>query len=468
MTRGRTSRGRARALRGGHALSPARPLVIGEDHGDPVRLDGSAVGATGDRWMEPFLQANRSHLRRLDVSAEIRAERGVHISLQPGARIGAVPLLSPSTRRVAAGLLIKPRFQWSSLGSVFTSIGFSVEPSLGGAPAVPGSAREVPPWILAGPVLNRIEALLSHRRRGFIERSEERDSPRGRVAWATWASRYVSRGRWSKLPCTFPDPDDDPHLMASVRWTLGRIRDELAPLREAAPARALLERAAVLSERAGQGPSIRPVTSLPMPSGSGWLSEAVEAMQWVADERGLGGARSLDGLAWDLAVDAVWEAWVVSFAAELARSTGMVTLPLGAVRHRLRWDGVASMTSLAPDAVLHGGGRTVWIDAKYKAHLALLRRHGWPGLGDSTQGAHRADLHQALAYANLSSDDDVTTVLVYPHLDADEARPPSAIASLGAGRRRVRLVLAALPFGWTGPGQQQRWIGRWRGLIAAA
>ena len=33
-------------------------------------------------------------------------------------------------------------------------------------------------------------------------------------------------------------------------------------------------------------------------------------MGWVAEERGLGGSKSLDGLTWDLVVDEVWEAWV--------------------------------------------------------------------------------------------------------------------------------------------------------------
>jgi hypothetical protein len=253
--------------------------------------------------------------------------------------------------------------------------------------------------------------------------------------------------------------------MASVRWTLGRIRDELAPLRDAAAARTLHERAIVLMERAGRGPAVRPTASLAAPVGSTWLSEAVEAMQWVADKRGLGGARSVDGLAWDLAIDAVWEAWVVSFVAELGRSTGMSTLPVGEVRHRLRWEGVGSMTSLAPDAVLCGTGRTVWIDAKYKGHLALLRRHGWSGLGEGVRDAHRADLHQALAYAGLSGEGEVTTVLVYPQLERTAGPRGMGVASVGAGRRRVKVVLAGLPFGFQAREERERWVAGWRDVI---
>jgi hypothetical protein len=32
-----------------------------------------------------------------------------------------------------------------------------------------------------------------------------------------------------------------------------------------------------------------------------WIAEAAQAMGWVAEERGLGGSRVLDGMSWDLA-----------------------------------------------------------------------------------------------------------------------------------------------------------------------
>src|SRR5690606_24733778 len=109
-------------------------------------------------------------------------------------------------------------FRWSALGSVLGRIGFATEPSLGGTPLVPGSAREVPTWLLAAPVVRRLEGLLRHRKRGFVERVEDRVSPRGRVDWSRWARQQVPSGRWTTLPCRFPDPDDDPDLLAAVRW----------------------------------------------------------------------------------------------------------------------------------------------------------------------------------------------------------------------------------------------------------
>jgi hypothetical protein len=252
MPRGQTRMGRSRATLMA-AVTLSRPLLKAHDHGEPVSINARDVGATGDRWVEPFLAANMAGLRRLGLHHEIRVDPVLRVLLKPGPRIGAVPLLSPATRKVAAGLLIEPRFRWAALGAVFNAIGFCVEPTLGGAPLVPGSARDVPPWMLAGPVIERIAALLRHRRRGFVARAEKRTSPRGRVDWTMWATAQVPRGAWATFPCCFSEPDDDPDLLASVRWTLARLTEDLSSVAWSPPARYLLGRAAELQSIVGTG-----------------------------------------------------------------------------------------------------------------------------------------------------------------------------------------------------------------------
>lgn len=465
MSRGRTRRGRGRADRRLEANAAAPPLFRTTDHGPAVPLAAKDIGAGGDRWIDGFLAANRPLLRRLEVKAEISADRELQVRLRPGPRIGAIPLAHPVTRKIAAGLLVEPRFRWSALGSVFEGIGFDVEPSLGGAPLVPGSAREVPPWVLAGPVLRRLAALLKDRRRGFVDVRESRRSPRGRVDWREWATKALPRGRWTTFPCSYTEPDDDPALIASVRWTLARLADELATVAWSPPARVLLERVAALAAEIGPGASTRPAPSWRPAGASAVLAEGLQAMGWVAEERGLGGARVLDGLAWDLPVADVWEAWTAAFARDLARRVGLVATPFGGVAHELRWSGpVRSMGSLRPDVELRGAGRVVLMDAKYKRHLERLERKSWPGLTVETQAAHRADLHQALAYAAITSADRVDTILVYPHAGARPA--PKTLADLTAGRRRVRMILAALPFGFRGEVHRESTLAAWRDLLA--
>ena len=133
-----------------------------------MEVRAHAIGASGERWVEPFLQANAPSMQRLRLQVDVCADSEVYVRLTPGARIGAVPLVGPATRRVVAGILVEPRFRWPALGAVFNSIGFTVEPALGGSPLVPGSARDVPPWILAGPVIQRVMRLSGrHTNRSF-------------------------------------------------------------------------------------------------------------------------------------------------------------------------------------------------------------------------------------------------------------------------------------------------------------
>jgi hypothetical protein len=466
MARGATKKGRSRAAAVA-AISTTRPLLKGHDHGEPISVRARDIGATGERWVEPFLAANAAGLSRLVLRQEVRADPEVRVLLRPGPRIGAVPLLSPSTRKVAAGLLIEPRFRWAALGAVFDAIGFSVEPGLGGGPLVPGSAREVPPWLLAAPVIERIAALLRHQRRGFVERRETRASPRGRVDWSQWATAHLPRGAWSTFPCHFSEPDDDPDLLSSVRWTLLRLEEELSTVAWSLPGRHLLGRAAELRAEVGPGAARRPPPFWTLPGASGWTAAAIEAMTWVAEERGLGGARTLDGLAWDLSIDAVWEGWVAAFGGALGRQMGLVPSPFQTARRPLRWSGPhPSMGALVPDVELRGRDRIIWLDAKYKAHLALLARRGWQGLAEDIRDQHRADLHQALAYASLADVTQVDSILVYPHL-GDETRLSATVATVTSGRRRVRLVLASLPFGYRNPEHAEESMRAFREVLAA-
>lgn len=467
--RGRTRLGRERAQRQIElARASGRALLRGIDHGPAIVLRPEHVGAgkRNDRWVEPFLEANRPQLRRLALATEVAYEGEVVLRLRPGDRIGAAPLVSPSTRKVTAGVLVSPRFRWSALADVTARVGFSVEPRIGGAQLVPGSARDVPAWLIAGPVLRRLAALLRRKRRAFVEEHETRTTPRGRIEWAAYAQRSLPTGRWHHLPCTFSGPEDDPRLLANVRWTLDRIAESLATLAPTPVGRSLLGVTEELLLIAGPGPRERPNSTGHVFGGELALN-AFEAMSWVAEERGLGGARTLDGLAWDLAVDTLWEEWVARVMESLGPRHGFGVRAGERTQRFLQWRGpFRSMASLIPDVELTSRDRAVWIDAKYKAHLLLLARKSFRELADDVREAHRADLHQALAYASLSNLSRVDTVLVYPLASDEEERGMQfSVATVTSGKRRVRLMLAGLPFGFRGARHEARVVEQWGAFL---
>lgn len=464
--RGARKRGRDRAAARKASLAVWRrgesplPLRKTTDHGAVVHLrDRDVQAADRERWIEPFLAANRPLFEKLHLQPEARPTReGVVLELRPGDRIGAVPYLSPSTRKVAGGILIESRFGWPSVGQVLTDVHYRVEPQVGGAPLVPGSAREVPPWILAGPVLSRVSALIGQLSRSFVSATELRQSPRGRVDWNDYIRRSIPSGAWQTFRCTFPELTDDPWLLATLRWTLRRVAADLEPSADAGVARLLLEQARLLLQRLGSGPTMRPsptelARAFEGTFGGELFRAALEAVGWVRDERGLGGARTLDGLSWSLATDQLWEAWVESVFAHLARTLGarLESAREGGTRRPLAWHRpIQSMRYLAPDLALHFGDRTIWVDAKYKAHMIEIGRKGWGEVSEAIRESHRADLHQALAYTALSDAPNVDTWLVYPIRDRASGQSPVELSTavVASGTRTIRLVLAGLPFGF--------------------
>ncbi len=111
-----------------------------------------------------------------------------------------------------------------------------------------------------------------------------------------------------------------------------------------------------------------------------------------------------------------------------------------------------SLGHLVPDIVVVTRTAVHVVDAKYKAHMAELDEHGWQRFTEDAREAHRADIHQVLAYAALYSADEVNASLVYPlrratfEALARRGRDRS-VAHLLHGARRVRLELRGVPFG---------------------
>lgn len=447
-----------------------KPLLVGDDHGPAITVPAETFAPRSQErgwggFAESFLRTNEQAFRELGIEPQIDASvAGTVVRLIPGAQAGAVPLRSGQTGHVTGGVVVRPRFGWSGVGSVLREVGWHAAPTFSDLPLVPGSGREVPPWVLAGPVLARLAELLENVRRGYRPAREVLTQPRGRVVWPEYLSRSFATGRWHRLPCEFPDLSNDPRLRALVKWCLDRVRRDLAAvggtdlnaLALVAVANRLIESlrdVSMLTPRKGELSSMSTSAAL---SASAAIRKGLEAMGWVVDERGLGGGREMDGLAWTLGLPALWESYVEAVVRSEAAQSGAsvrsarrreTTLPIV-------WStsGVRSMSHLAPDFVVRSGTKVQIIDAKYKAHFAELDESGWYRMREDARESHRADFLQALAYASVFDATQTTVTLVYPlrreTFEVLKARGRDvAHAQISYGGRPVRAELRGLPFG---------------------
>jgi hypothetical protein len=450
-------------------IPEGKRLLVATDHGYPVTvpIDSFAPSQRSGGWgpyAETFLRFNSEALRALDVRPEVTSNtNGMVVKLIPGERAGAVPLRSGLTGQVTGGLVVKPRFGWSGVGQILHETGWHAAPEFLVFPMVPGSAREVPPWVLAGPVLVRLESLLHSLSPGYRQAEEILLKPRGHILWKRYLSQSLVRGVWHHLPCRFPDLAMDPLLRRHIRWALERLHRDLIGVGGSDPVVISLAALAVhLIE------SLADVIPL-MPrredldrrvTGSHILGEAlrrgIEAIAWIVDERGLGGGNERDGLAWVLPLNTLWESYVESMYRREASDTGgeVRVGRLGETVFPLNWSDPTHRTlgHLVPDIVIKRGRSVQVVDAKYKAHLAEMNDTNWQRFEEEERAAHRADLHQVLAYASLYEAEEITATLVYPlrystYIMLRERHHDRSFAELFHGGRRVNLELRGLPFG---------------------
>jgi len=380
--------------------------------------------------------------------------------VESGGMIGAVSLISPTTGRPDLGLVVQPRFPWDGLGPLLAEMGWVVSPKPLTLPLVPRSERKVPHWVLATVVLRRLAVLLDSLEKRFELIDEIRNAPRGSIDWGTYLTSKLPRALFLSVPCRYPVLQENTDLLGAIRFTLERQIRSLETQRSRGTfVQRLLSSAEALHRRVADIP-VKPPSARDIerwkrsPVITPSVREGVEAIEWTVEERGLGGLSELNGLAWNMSMSDFFEAWVETVLRKVARSVGG-QLKTGRRRETvapLRWDPPfsGSQRSLVPDFRLELESAAVIIDAKYKRHWEELVDRKWAAQDESLREEHRADLFQALAYANLARSRSVVTCLVYPctlqtwqSLCARDRVFQEA--ELPAGDRQIRVWLTALP-----------------------
>lgn len=137
-------------------VPPQKGLYIATDHRHPITLEPSQfIPVQRDQgwgpFAENFIRANEIALRALGAELILSANKnGPILQLRPGNRAGAIPLKSSHTGKVCSGFIVKPRFGWAGVGHILSKTGWHAAPQFLPLPAVPGSGREIPPWVIAG------------------------------------------------------------------------------------------------------------------------------------------------------------------------------------------------------------------------------------------------------------------------------------------------------------------------------
>lgn len=432
---------------------PAEVLIQGELPRHPQQQAGSLA--------KQFIQQNRGLLANFGVTSRVAYDgETVDLVLETSTKVGAIPLLSPTTGRPDYGLVISPRFEWLGIGSMLAEMGWRVIPTPLRLPLLPGSERKIPPWVLSTIVLFRLQALLNSLERRFELATDDLPAPRGTVNWQRYVTERLPRAQFLQVPCQFPDLRDDLEVKAAIHFTL---RKQLASLNTQRQAGVLvlnlIELCLSLLEKVRTVPVKRPSPQMLLTWTTSSLKTAVfreglQAIQWTVDDRGLAGLADLQGLPWFLSMEDFFEAWVETAVSRLTHHFGG-TVYIGRRRETIipfQWQPpyTGSQRYLLPDVVLEREDETIIFDAKYKRHWEEIAMLNWHDMNEIVQKHHRQDLLQVLAYAATKSTAKITCCLAYPcHLNTWQSLKERGRlfhkATISAGERDLSLILTAIP-----------------------
>ena len=265
----------------------------------------------------------------LDVEVQPRYDgANVELLVRAGIRIGAIPLISPTTGKSDYGLIVRPRFEWTGLGEILGATGWRIVPEPLQLPMLPRSERKIPPWVLSSIVIARLAELVRLLEPRFELTYDMRLAPRGTVDWPNYARRQVARSRFLNVPCRFPNLVEDRELKAAIRFTLEKQLGSLQGQRSGGVfVYSLIDRCQRLLQRVRD---VAPHEPTPLMLHS-WLIGrlvndqfrfGIQAIEWTVQERGLAGLSDLQGLAWAMSMEEFFEAWAETIVSEVARRVG--------------------------------------------------------------------------------------------------------------------------------------------------
>ncbi len=430
----------------------ATRFIIGDKSRDP---SGSSA-----RLAEQFLNQNSGVLNSLGVSGSLTYDgSNVEVVFRSSNKVGAVPMLSPTSGRVDFGLIVNPRFGWAGIGPMMAQTGWRIVPSILKLPLLPRSARSIPAWVISTVILLRLQQLLKELNRRFEMVEEELQAPKGMVLWSSYALKQIPRAKFLSVVCRFPDLRDDCELKSAIHFVLRKQAASLESQKHFGVVQALLSLCHSLLRQVQAFPAHQPQTStmrqwLSHPMRREAFREGLQAIEWTIEDRGLAGLSDFQGLPWLMSMEECFEALAETLTERLARQLGG-TVKVGRKRETLKpieWEPpyIGSQRFLLPDIVLSKEGETVIVDAKYKVHWEELRTETWYNVEDQLREHHRADLLQVLAYSTTFSTPKITACLLYPcRMSTWKSMVTSNRtfhkASIPAGNRQITLVLTAVP-----------------------
>lgn len=408
--------------------------------------------------LKEFKEINRKVFRELSLEVKPGHSDDKHyIKFIGNENIGSLPLKSIRTRNVSTIISVEPRFDWKEISIVLEELGWDAPIEFFPEFESVAGLNKVPSWVLAGKVLRSIRKALKRPAEDHNYSQETQSQLKGSVNWSKYSKQQIPKGHKHKLPCHFPELSIESPAHRYLKGITQYLKNELSSNRSIASRkeqRIADEILRILRSTPSEFPSQKDLDNLPSRGPWKRYQDAYEKCKWIVLGKGLGSGSSGYGIPWTIAMDEMYERWMIEGVERWTERKGgkiLSTMKGGTSEKNIRWFSYpGSLKSLVPDAIAKIGNKTVIFDAKYKRHYQILRNIGWKRMKNSNSEEakeHRDDIHQILSYS-ATVEGSSFCFLIYPvdlewYVDKGDSLP----YILGEVSEKTRLGLLPLPLG---------------------
>lgn len=431
---------------------------IGSEIGDHLGFS-SASNGSGNIIddVNKLKNLNSERFDKLSVDLIPGSEEGTYVDFKSNDRVGSLPIKSLSTRKADTAISVKPRFGWNEISSTLEMLQWKVPiefyPNL---ESVTGLSK-IPVWTLAGEVLRSIEEALKRPAIDHKYDKKTQSEPKGKVDWAEYSRKQFPHGQKHKLPCRYPKLSMNSPAHRYFKGITQYLRDELSSSKDISSSKERKMADSILiklKDIPSEFPNLENIKNLPERGPWKRYQEAYERCKWVIHCRGLGSGSTGYGIPWSIAMDDLYERWVIEGISRWANSKGgnIFSTSVGSSSiQKISWSTYhGSLKSLQPDVIAKIGKEAIIFDAKYKRHFQILHWQGWEQMKKNYQNEaknHRADIHQVLGYSAAVKKNEFC-FLVYPvnpkwYINEYD----SSLTPVGEIGRETKLGLIPLPLG---------------------
>lgn len=388
------------------------------------------------QYLQKFISYNSDFFAFLGVEPFIfGSDQNTSLGFRTSNFVGTIPLRAPDTGKQIGDFIVVPRYTTKDRYEDYIRIldlldeEISYEQRLDSLPLVSGRNFRPPLYLEAVKFIRTLEKVGHTRWHKFDRVEKNLREPTGQVNWKKYLTREHKVEMRQVFPVSKNTLSENHSEYRQMRYVFDLCRSELlsahTPLRLRAQIRPSIQ---FLDEKMAQFSPLAVIECIERFVDTPLIKQLKAQANKVLQHN------VSDSVAWRVDFSEVFERFVQHIFKGIAQEHGARLIKNHKMKGYSSYPSAWELRHLEPDAILQKEDVSIFIDAKYKAHL--YNRYS---ISADLKEEHRRDLHQIMAYMSFSKGEKKQGVLCYPSNEVS-VKQLKYINSIGDCENAIKLV----------------------------